>query len=71
MGLHIDAYAFAPDGSYVTLPGTCVPVMNTLLGRSKDQDYPIHVHDVTDRDGRPMRVIYTTLNGHVLYSFQF
>lgn len=64
-------YAFAPDGSWVSLPDMCFPIMNTLIGRAQDHGDPVHWADVTDRQGRPMRVIYTLLNGHVLYAFQF
>lgn len=67
----MDAYAFAPDGSHVPLPDMCHTVMNAMIERAKSNGDSIFWNDVPDRDGRPMRVIWTTLGGHVLYSFQF
>jgi len=49
----------------------CHTVMNAMIERAKSNGDSIFWNDVPDRDGRPMRVIWTTLGGHVLYSFQF
>lgn len=65
-------YAFDPTGHSHEIPGVDVHTMNDLLLSAKGNSrQTIHIHDVTDRDGRPHRVIVVMLCDFVFDTFDF